>query len=68
MMNTRIDKDLKNARDAHRQRTGHKNFFVGMNFINCEDCGRHAHIGGPSGLIAHDPDYIDIEHITPKEF
>jgi len=62
-------KDLLKARNAHFHRTGHKSIIVGNNFVECRECGRHAHIA-PDGksLFVHNKDYSQMETIKIEEF
>lgn len=45
------DGNLIFAKQAHRARTGHNDIFVGMNFVECLDCGRHAHQTDGRGVL-----------------
>ena len=54
------------ARTAHAKRTGHRRSMVGMNFLECFDCGKHAHIVDGK-LYLHGRDNKPTE-ITPEKF
>ena len=60
--------NLKRAALAHQ----HRMVFVGMNFIECLECGLHAHqaegLGGKGLLILHNADYSLYVHIQPEQF
>ena len=62
-----MDKALRIARDAHRKRTGHKKIIVGMNFIECLECKKHAHLGN-GHLIVHGRGLLQSAIITPDKF
>ena len=48
------DETLKLARQAHRDRTDHWNVMVGLNFVECMICHRHAHLTPDGqGLLEH---------------
>lgn len=69
------NKLLLEARNAHATRTGHKHIFIGMNFIECLCCGKHAHL--TSGvktlftgqrLLVHDANHKVTETIDAEDF
>lgn len=59
---------LQQARAAHNMTTGHVRMFIGANFIECEECGKHAHIPRDGILILHNADYSIYESIAPTDF
>jgi hypothetical protein len=59
-------KILLKARTAHTKRTGHRRTMIGMNFLDCLVCNRHAHIVNGK-LYLHGRDNKQTE-IKPEEF
>ena len=63
------DKLLLEARNAHATRTEHKNIFVGVNFVECLQCRKHAHLTSDGKrLIVHDANHERVETIDAKDF
>jgi hypothetical protein len=66
------DRALITARDAHRNRTGHKSVAAYGNFVECAECGAHAHIMSANTvkptLCLHDRDYRTVREICPTAF
>ena len=59
---------LQRARGYHTLNTGHIGIVVGANFIECSECGKHAHlVGKGSTLVRHGPG-VSTENIEPKDF
>ena len=48
-----MDKLLLDARNAHAKRTEHKDIVLGMNFVECMECGQHAHVCSKDKLTLH---------------
>jgi len=60
---------LLEARKAHNTRTGHKHIFIGLNFIDCLECRKHAHLTSDcQRLIAHAAHHKHVETIDAKDF
>lgn len=53
----------------HERYTGHDNFNLGANYVECRDCGKHAHVGSESTypLLVHTSEKV-IESIRPQDF
>jgi len=63
------NKLLLEASNAHSTRTGHKHIFLGLNFIECLQCRKHAHLTSDGmRLIVHDANHRHIETIDAKDF
>lgn len=63
------DSVLVEARNAHRQRTGHTHIFIGANFLECLECRKHAHMTDDClQLIAHDARHHNEDTIDAKDF
>lgn len=66
------DRALILARDAHRERTGHSDVVAYGNFVECAECGAHAHIMSANTvkptLCLHDRDYRNVREIYPRAF
>ena len=58
------------ARKSHYDRTGHtmEKIYVGLNFIECGECKKHAHITCDSNFVMHDAEYAIVQPIKPEEF
>lgn len=58
------------AAASHSERTGHRRFFIGANFLDCEECGRHGntnHFGGPAGLTVRERcGHWTVRHSPPE--
>jgi hypothetical protein len=50
MLQCSFNKYIHAAYDAHRARTGHDDFDIGVNYITCSVCNKHAHLL-ESGLL-----------------
>lgn len=60
---------LLQALHAHYEHTGHAEFALGRNDINCICCGRHAHIHiGTGMLVVHDVNDRTAGITRPEEF
>ncbi len=59
---------LVRAHNAHAQRTGHTEYFIGMNFIDCLQCSRHGHINSAGMMVIHDAGYAMCEIQRPEDF
>jgi hypothetical protein len=66
------DRALITARDAHRERTGHSSVVAYGNFVECAECGAHAHLMSAKTakptLYLHDRDYQNVREIYPIAF
>ena len=63
------DKLLLEARRAHRTRTEHTHVFIGMNFVECLQCRKHAHLTSDGmRLVVHDSSHKAVETIDAEDF
>lgn len=59
------------AKKFHQATTGHDDVMVGMNFIECMECGKHAHINPSSleyPLTQHDSERFSFKGLRPQDF
>jgi len=63
------NKLLLEAHKVHVMRTGHKHIFIGMNFVECLQCRKHAHLTANGlRLIVHDANHKHVETIDAEDF
>ena len=60
-----MEEILYNAKANHENRTGHT-VIVGLNFVECQECKRHAHCARDEVLVLHDREQYTV--ITAEEF
>ena len=63
-----MEQILQEARVAHNITTGHTEIIVGLNFVECLECGRHAHSPKDGALILHNSDFSICKNIPATEF